>query len=98
MVNSQNLRLSFLSLVRIVTAHGGGMGIFGGAPEVLNALLPRFPPHHHPRKEVNERFEMSNVFTGSFLNERATAAQKLTCGVVNGTCPAGYCCSIGGFW
>lgn len=98
MVNLQNFTLSFFSLVGIVTAHGGGIGIFGGAPEVLNALLPRFPPYHHPRREVNERFEMSDVFPGSFLNERATAAQKLTCGVVNGTCPAGYCCSIGGFW
>jgi len=78
--------LSVLCLAQTAFAHGGGPGIFGG-PEALNALLPRVPPQHAHRREYSKRFEMEDVFTGPLLIERA---EKMTCGSVNGSCPAGY--------
>lgn len=74
-----------------VAAHGaGGPGILGG-PEALRALAPRFPSRINPHSDFKDVFQREDeIFPGELLTARAEKTQKMNCGAVNGSCPAGY--------
>ena len=79
--------LLLVLLSSIVASHGLGLG-FLGSPELLRALAPRFVPQEAPpQNDYRDTFNTENVFPGSLVTARA---EKMTCGVVNGSCPAGY--------
>ena len=73
--------------LQTVLAHSLGPSIFGGS-NALQAfgVEARAPSRHFPRDHAHREAE-ADFPSGALLNSRA---EKMTCGAVNGTCPAGY--------
>ncbi|KAH8780439.1 glycoside hydrolase/deacetylase [Hyaloscypha finlandica] len=83
--------LTVLSIAHSAIGHGG-LKLLGGFDAVSN-LQPRgasqFAPH------VNHALQHRAALPQpGYIDERAV---NLRCGPGNGSCPTGYCCSIGGY-
>lgn len=93
-------------LFDIAIAHGDsvGLGMLGGR-KAMNAFRGRSMatfevPVPVVRRELQHLHEIEDsVVEYENLGERAIGpGLNQRCGYVNGTCPPGFCCSIGGYW
>lgn len=80
--------ITILLSVQPVLGHSLGPSIFGGS-NALQAfgIDTRSPSRHFSRGHDHASHENEDFHAGALLNSRA---EKMTCGSVNGTCPAGY--------